>query len=212
MSQSRPTRYEDDPDWTPPEIILIWGNNPVVSNSDAFLGHWIVDSMQRGSELIVVDPKLTWLASRAKVWLRLRPGTDACLGLAFANVIIEEDLYDHDFIDRWTYGFDKFAEAVKEWTPEKAADICWVKAEDIRKAARMYAKAKPAALQWGLPLDQSRIGIPAAQAVNSLIALTGNYDVSRRQHPDRPALPHRLGLQLRIRGRRSRGQGPAHRR
>ncbi|MGI6216581.1 MAG: molybdopterin-dependent oxidoreductase [Coriobacteriales bacterium] len=177
MSQSRATRYEDDPEWKCPEIILIWANNPVVSNSDAFLGHWIVDAMQRGSELIVVDPKLTWLASRAKVWLRLRPGTDAALALAFANVIIEEGLYDYEFVNLWSYGFDEYAAAAAEWTPERAAEVCWVDADDIRKAARMYATAKPAALQWGLPLDQSQIGIPSAQAVNSLVALTGNLDV-----------------------------------
>ena len=66
MSQFRETRYEDDPDWVPPECIVIWGNNPVVSNSDAFLGHWIVEAMKRGSELVVVDPRLTWMASRAR--------------------------------------------------------------------------------------------------------------------------------------------------
>lgn len=177
MSQARATRYEDDPEWVCPECVLIWANNPVISNSDAFLGHWIVDCMQRGSELIVVDPKLTWLASRAKYWLRLRPGTDALLGMAFMNVIINENLYDHEFIDCWCYGFDKLNEEVQKWTPEVAAEICWVDAETIRAAARFYATAKPAALQWGLPLDQSQIGIPAAQAVNTLIALTGNYDI-----------------------------------
>ena len=176
MSQSHPLRYEDDPEYRIPECVVIWGNNPVVSNSDAFLGHWIVDVMQRGAKLIVVDPKLTWMASRAEVWLRLRPGTDAALAMALCNVIIEEDLYDHDFVDKWGYGFDDLAEAAKEYTPEKVAEICWVDAEDIRRAARLYATSKPAAVQWGLKVDQSPIGIPCAQAINNLVGMTGNYD------------------------------------
>lgn len=199
MGQYRPVRYEDDPEWEVPQVVLIWANNPVVSNSDGFLGHWIVECMKRGSKLITVDPKLTWMASRSEYWIRLRPGTDAALGLAFANVIIEEDLYDHEFVDLWSYGFDKYAEAAKEWTPERAAEVCWCDAEDIRAAARMYATAKPAALQWGLPLDQSSIGIPAAQAVNSLVALTGNYDIpggnAQGDQPYRTDMSYNCGYQ-----------------
>lgn len=178
MSQTRGKgRYENDPEYKIPECVVIWGNNPVVSNSDAFLGHWIVDVMQRGAKLIVVDPKLTWMASRAEVWLRLRPGTDAALAMALSNVIIEEDLYDHDFVEKWGYGFEDLVEAAKEYTPEKVAELCWLGAEDIRRAARLYATAKPAAVQWGLKVDQSPIGIPCAQAINNLVGMTGNYDV-----------------------------------
>lgn len=177
MSQTRPVRYENSPEYQIPECVVIWGNNPVVSNSDAFLGHWIVDVMQRGAKLIAVDPKLTWMASRAEVWLRLRPGTDAALAMGLSNVIIEEDLYDHDFVEKWGYGWEELVEAVKEYTPEKVAEICWVDAEDIRRAARLYATSKPASMQWGLKVDQSPIGIPCAQAINNLVGMTGNYDV-----------------------------------
>ena len=176
MSQTRPVRYENSPEYKIPECVVIWGNNPVVSNSDAFLGHWIVDVMQRGAKLIVVDPKLSWMAARAEVWLRLRPGTDAALAMAMSNVIIEEDLYDHDFVENWGYGFEELVEAVKDYDPEKIAEICWVDAEDIRRAARLYATSKPAAVQWGLKVDQSPIGIPCAQAINNLVGMTGNYD------------------------------------
>ncbi len=98
---------------------MIWGNNPIYTNSDAFLGHWIVEAMKRGSKLIVVDPKLTWLASRADYWLRLRPGTDAALALGMLNVIINEGLYNKEFVEKWTFGFDKLSERVQEYTPEK---------------------------------------------------------------------------------------------
>ena len=177
MSQARPLRFEEDPEYVNPECVLIWGCNPVVSNSDAFFGHWIVDAMQRGAKIIAVDPKLTWLASRADVWLRVRPGTDGALALAMTNIIVEEGLWDREFVEKWCYGFDKMAEYVKPFTPEWAAEICWVDADDIRAAARLYATSKPAALHWGLKVDQHPEGVATAQGINSLIALTGNVDV-----------------------------------
>ena len=175
-SQLNPLRY-GNPDWEPPEVIILWGNEPLKSNPDGFLGHWIVDMMKFGTKLIVVDPSLTWLGAKADYWLRLRPGTDGAMTLAFLNVVIEEDLIDHDFVDNWTYGFDTLAERAKQWPPERAAEICWCDADDIREAARMFGKAKRAGIQWGLALDQQPDGISAAQGLSSLVAITGNLDV-----------------------------------
>ena len=199
MSQSHALRYEDDPEYVIPECVVIWGNNPVITNSDAFLGHWIVEVMKRGAKLIVIDPKLTWMAARAEVWLRIRPGTDAAMALGWTNVIIEEDLYDHDFVERWGYGFEELAEGVKAYTPELVAELCWSDADDIRRAARLYANSKPAALQWGLKVDQSSIGIPCAQAINNLVGLTGNYDVPggniQTDQPYRTDMSYNCGYQ-----------------
>ena len=176
MSQFRPDRYENDPEWQIPECIVIWGTNPVVCNSDAFLGHWIVEAMKRGSELVTIDPQLTWIASKSKYWLRLRPGTDAALALGMMNVIIGEDLVDHDFIDKWTYGYEALAERVKDYPVEKVAEICWVEPELIVEAARFYAKAHPSTIQWGLAVDMSKIGTPTAHAIACLAGITGNID------------------------------------
>ncbi|MBM4315840.1 MAG: dehydrogenase, partial [Deltaproteobacteria bacterium] len=79
-SQMFPDRY-DNPNWVPPACMIIWGNNPVVSHPDSFMGYWIIECVKRGTKLIVIDPRLTWLASRAEVWLQLRPGTDSALAL-----------------------------------------------------------------------------------------------------------------------------------
>lgn len=176
MSQFRETRYESDPEWVLPECIVIWGTNPVVCNSDAFLGHWIVEAMKRGSQLIAVDPQLTWIASRAKYWLRLRPGTDAALALGMMNVIINEGLVDRDFIDRWTYGYEALAERVQEYPVEKVAEICWIEPGEIVEAARFYAKAHPSTIQWGLAVDMSKIGTQTAHAIACLAGITGNID------------------------------------
>ncbi|MCR5846443.1 MAG: molybdopterin-dependent oxidoreductase [bacterium] len=176
MSQFRPTRYEDDPDWRPPECIVIWGTNPVINNADAFLGHWIVEAMKRGSELIAIDPKLTWIASKAKYWIRLRPGTDAALALGMLNVIINEDLVDHEFIEYWTYGYEQLKERVQEYPTDKVAEVCWVDEQLIIDAARFYANAKPSTIQWGLAVDMSKIGTVTAHAIACLAGVTGNID------------------------------------
>ncbi len=72
FSQQFPDRY-DNPAWTPPAYVMVWGNNPLVANSDGFYGHWMVDVSAAGSKLIVVDPRLTWLAYRAERWLQSAP-------------------------------------------------------------------------------------------------------------------------------------------
>lgn len=167
----------DDPEYVVPEICLIWANNPIVSNADGFLGHWIIDLMRMGMKLIVVDPRMSWLGAQAEMQLMLRPGTDAALALGFMNVIIGEDLYDHDFCENWTYGFDELKARVEEYPVEKVADITGVPAEKIVAAARRYAMAKPAAVQWGLKLDQQTDGMGATQALQCLWAITGNVDV-----------------------------------
>ena len=94
-------RY-DNPSYKVPESILIWGQNLNSSCPDGFFAHWIVDLMKKGSEIIVIDPRFTWLASRAKYWLQLRPGTDGALALGFLNVIVNEELYDEAFVNKWT--------------------------------------------------------------------------------------------------------------
>ena len=176
MSQFRETRYEDDADWRPPECIVVWGTNPVINNSDAFLGHWIVEAMKRGSELITIDPKLTWMAAKSKYWIQLRPGTDAALALGMLNVIINEDLIDHDFVEKWTYGYDQLKERVQEYTPEKCAEICWIDKDLLVEAARFYANSKPSTIHWGLAVDMSKIGTQTAQAIGCLAGVTGNID------------------------------------
>ena len=88
----RDRRY-DHPDYEVPEVMFIWGNYPLKSNIEGFYGHWVIDLMKRGMKLVTVDPKVTWLATKSELHLRVRPGTDAALALGMMNVIINEDLY-----------------------------------------------------------------------------------------------------------------------
>lgn len=124
--------------------------------------------------------------------------------MAFCNVIISEDLYDHDFVEKWTYGFDEFAARINDpvmgMTPERAAEICDVPVEDIYKAARMYANAKPASIAWGLAFDQNQNGNQAAHCVLALMAITGNIDVPGRPDRGRDRPGSRRGGQAAVEG------------
>jgi anaerobic selenocysteine-containing dehydrogenase len=174
--QFHPAR-ETAPEHRDPALVIVWGANPVYSNPDGNLGHWLTDCMRRGTRTIVVDPRGTWLASRSEQWLKLRPGTDAMLALAMLNVVIGEELFDRPFVTRWTHGLDRLAERVRPHSPEAAAEICGVPAEEIRKAARSLATAKPAAIHWGVATDQSRECFATHQALMALWTITGNVDV-----------------------------------
>ncbi len=166
----------DHPDYKLSEIICVWGKEPLKSNADGLWGHAIVDMMKRGSKLIVVDPRLTWLSHNAEIWCQLRPGTDAALALGWLNVIINEDLYDHEFTDNWVLGWEELKERVQEYTPAKVAEITWVPEETIIAAARRFATAKPATMTWGLATDQKCNGVQQAHALLAIMACTGNID------------------------------------
>ena len=177
-AQFSPLRY-DDPDWTAPEVMLHWarGIRGSQCTDHYFSGHWVVDLMKRGTQLIVIDPRYSWAASRAKLWLQIRPGTDGALALGMLHVIIKENLYDKAFVDQWTYGFDELKQRVEDYPPAKVSEITWVPIDKIVTAARMYANAKPGAIRFGQPIDSNAEAIGTMQALNALWAITGNLDV-----------------------------------
>jgi len=166
--------WEIEPEYT--NCMLIWGMN------NFFGGHQvsrraILDAQDRGAKLIVVDPYFSSLAAKSDLWLQLRPGTDDALALAMINCIIKEKLYDREFIESWTVGFDELSEHIKEYTPEAMEKVTWVPADHIRRAARWYATGKPSVLDVGVAIDQQYNSLQTARAVATLIALTGNVDI-----------------------------------
>lgn len=167
----------DNPEFVVPEVLILWGKEPLPSNGDGLFGHAVIDLMKRGANLITIDPRVTWVSTRAIYNLRLRPGTDAALGMAMLNIIATEDLYDHDFVENWCYGFDEMVERCKTMPPEKAAEICGLNVDDIYAVARTYANAKPASIAWGLAIDQNQNGVQAGLTILSLMAITGNIDI-----------------------------------
>jgi anaerobic selenocysteine-containing dehydrogenase len=162
----------EDPDSS--ACIILWGHNPEASEPP--LATRIAQKLDRGLRLIVIDPKRIPLARRG-IHVQLRPGTDCALALAMMNVIIGEDLYDQEFVNKYTVGFDKLVAHVKQYTPEKVAGICGVPASDIRKISRIFAEVESASIIQGInSLDQHINGFQNNRALAILHAITGNYD------------------------------------
>ena len=156
-------------------------------------------SCAAASRLIVVDPRVTWLAARAEYHLRVRAGTDTALAMAMLNTIIQEDLYDHDFVEYWCYGFEQLAARVAEMPAEKAGEICGIDPDYIKGAARMYANAKPASHRTGALRSTRRPnGMQLSHSIICLMAVTANLDVPGGQIlGDASAGQNEIGLRLR---------------
>lgn len=141
--------------------------------------YWLVqlDHLKAGGKLIVVDPRRTVPAGRADIWLQLRPGTDTTLYMSMISTIIEEELYDKEFVNKWCHGFDELRERAREYPAEKVQEITWVPAEKIKAAARTYATTKPATVLNGMGIEHLNNSIEALHAAKILIAITGNVDI-----------------------------------
>jgi len=124
--------------------------------------------------MIVVDPRRIDLVDFAELWLPLKPGTNVPVLSAMAHVIVEEGLVNHEFIAKRTEGYPEFVESLEKFTPEYAEELSGVPAEDIRKAARMYATAKNGAIYWGMGISQLSHGTASALALIHLAFLTGH--------------------------------------
>ena len=166
---------DEGPDYEAADCIVVWGANPVVSHPAR--GIEILKAKKRGARLIVVDPRRTPLAKQADFWLQVRPGTDVALALGMIYTIIEEELYDKEFVSKWCRGFDDLRAHIKQYTPEKVAEITWVPVEMIKEAARTYATTKPAAFHHRVAIEQNINSVQTSRAFSILIALTGNIDV-----------------------------------
>ncbi|OPY74901.1 MAG: Acetylene hydratase [Syntrophorhabdus sp. PtaU1.Bin050] len=159
------------------QCVVLWGHGPSKSEPVS-LYPMIMQAKEKGAKLIVVDPRRIPEAEKADIWLPIRPGTDVALMLGWIRIIIEEDLYDHNFVANWTVGFDDLKAAAQPYTPQKVAEITWLTPEQVIASARCYATTKPGVITWGLGLDKQ--GINATQAARArccLKALTGNLDV-----------------------------------
>jgi anaerobic selenocysteine-containing dehydrogenase len=155
---------------------LIWGA-AVISSPGAWQEN--LEAKERGVKFIVVDPRRTAIAAKADIHLQLRPGTDGALALGFINVIINENLYDKDFIDKWTVGFDGLKKLAQEYPPERVEKITWVPADKIREAARLYATHKPGKLHMsGNSTTHHANGVQNHRAVILLAAITGNLETA----------------------------------
>ncbi len=156
--------------------LILWGANPSESGPRLWQGYKY--SQSQGMKIIVVDPRPTTCAKEADLWLQLRPGTDGALALGMLNVIINEGIYDKEFVVKWCTGFDEVKALVQQYPPEKVAEITRVPAHKIVEAARIYGNAPAAVLTWGVANCHLGDGAGLSSVLGKcwLRAITGNLD------------------------------------
>ena len=155
------------------DVALISGSNTTANHPVA--ATFMKQAVKSGrTKLIVVEPRHIEMADHAEVFLQIRPGTDVACYNAWMHVLIEEDLLDHEFIDRRTEGFEALKELVSHYSPEVAAEVCGVDADEIRRAARLFGSAGTAIVFWGMGISQHTTGTDNARCLVSLMLMTGN--------------------------------------
>ena len=159
------------------EVIMVIGANP--TSSAPLVGYAIKRAVKyKGAKLITIDPRRTKLSSFAHLWLRPKVGTDVALLNGLAKVIIDEGLLDEEFVSRKTDNFEALARVLESYSPQDIEDITGIQGEEIRAAARLYARANQAAIVYGSGITQQASGTESVKAIANLALLTGN--VGRR--------------------------------
>jgi len=159
------------------ELIVVWGANPA-TDSPPIAHQQILRARERRAEVVVIDPRRNQTAKEsAAEWIPIRPGADGALALGMINVLIEEELYDEEFAEKWTVGFDDLKRYVQHFRPESVEQITRVPAETVRSLARRLARARGACPVMYTGLEYSDSGVQAIRAVQTLWALAGQLDV-----------------------------------
>ncbi len=155
---------------------MIWGSSVEHSHPHIWKDH--LEAKQKGLKLIVIDPRHTQIASMADIHLQLRPGTDGALALGLMNIIINEQLYDREFMEKWTVGFDELKHLVQEYPPERVEQVTWIPAAKIKEAAILYATQKPAKIGMSpTATTHCSNGVQNHRAITLLPVLTGNFEI-----------------------------------
>src|SRR5579864_5262543 len=155
------------------KYIIAWASN--IHANNVHLWPFIVEAQRNGAKLVVIDPYRTRTAQCADWYLPINPGIDAALALGMMHVIIGENLHDADYVGKYTLGFERLREKVKEYSPERVAEWTGISAADIRKLAREYATTRPAAIRLNYGVQRSERGGMATRAVCMLPCITGSW-------------------------------------
>ena len=154
------------------DFLFVIGSN--TSEAHPIIAMEMKRAVRRGATLVVADPRAIWMTSIAKKHLQLKPGTDVWLLNALANVIVTEDLVDHEFIDMQTENFEQVKKAVASYTPEEAEKVTGIPAEDIRWTARKYATTDKAGIYYTLGITEHAHGTDNVYALANLVLMTGH--------------------------------------
>ncbi len=155
------------------KYIIAWGAN--IHGNNVHLWPFVEEARRQGARLVVIDPYRTRTARCADWHLPINLGTDAALALGMMHVIINQGLYDADYVARYTVGFEQLRARVQEYPPQRVAQWTGLAAEDILKLAREYATTRPAAIRLNYGVQRSERGGMSVRAVCMLPCLTGSW-------------------------------------
>ncbi|MGE0752727.1 MAG: formate dehydrogenase subunit alpha [Variibacter sp.] len=153
------------------DVIIVIGANPTENHPVA--ATFFKQAAKRGAKLIVMDPRGQALKRHAWQMMQFKNGADVAMLNAMLNVIVTEDLYDKQYVQTYTEGFEALAAHVKNFTPEEMAPICGIEADVLRKVARTFARAKAAIIFWGMGVSQHTHGTDNARCLIALSLITG---------------------------------------
>jgi anaerobic selenocysteine-containing dehydrogenase len=211
MTQALGIRYGTEPEqFRHAKLIIAWGAN--VMGTNVHLWPFILEARRNGAKFYTIDPRRNRTGALADRHYFIHPGTDTALALAMMHVITAEKLHDADYIERHTSGFAELCERVKEFPPQRAAELTGIPADDIVALAREYATTRPAVIRLNYGTQRSERGAMAVRTIGLLPALTGSWkdiggglqlSTSQAFHLNRPAL-ELPELQQRVLGREAR--------
>jgi anaerobic selenocysteine-containing dehydrogenase len=158
------------------DLVFVWGANPATASPAVNLPR-LKAVQARGGRVVVIDHRRSETARALRAeWVGVRPGSDGALALGMLRVVIEEQLYDREFVTNWTHGFDELRAYLEAFTPEEVERLTWVPAEQVRELARAIAAAQGFSMLMYTGLEYSNSGVQAIRAAMTLQAITGNLD------------------------------------
>ncbi|MGK7395917.1 MAG: aminotransferase class V-fold PLP-dependent enzyme [Candidatus Cyclobacteriaceae bacterium M3_2C_046] len=159
------------------EMIIIWGANPATDSPPTDY-YRILEAHRNGAKIVVIDPRKTALAKLPGAdWIPIKPGTDGALALGLCNILIREDLYDFDFVENWTVGFEQFKTYAQQFRPEIVEEITGVKAHIVQQLAEEMVRKQGVAPVMYTGLEYTNSGVQNIRATFVLWALAGQMDV-----------------------------------
>lgn len=155
------------------KVIVVWGCNVIGSMPH----HWpfIREAQKNGAKLIVVDPLRSRTAARADLHIRPRPGTDLALVFGLMHVLVHENLLDNEYAENHIHGLQQLKQTVADYSPEHAAQLTGVSAQEITEFARLYASESATAIRVGVAIERHANGPDTVRAISTLPALTGTW-------------------------------------
>lgn len=158
------------------DLYVSWGSN--ISATSVHSVKFVKECVENGGKIAVINPLRIPLCQWADLWIKIRPGTDTPFALGVAKILLDEEIYDKEYVEKYCMGLDELKKVADEWPADKVAETCGCTAEELTEFAHMYAEAETAIIQIGMQVNRDSNGGSKVRAISFLPALTGNIGTS----------------------------------